>query len=66
MTHLIEVVGVSEQHGTLTLLCSDFDEFNIPTTLYHGSVDELVEKLPTNLEIKHIHKHVLDNSFVNE
>lgn len=63
--HPIEVVGVSEQHRTLTLLCSDFDEFTVPAALYHGSVDELVEKLPTNLEIKHIHKRVLDISFVN-
>ncbi|XP_067249238.1 uncharacterized protein [Chanodichthys erythropterus] len=66
VTQLVEVIGVSTQHPSLTLLCSDFEEFVIPMETYHGSVDDLVENLPVHLKIKHIHKRVMEISFVED
>ncbi|XP_077098077.1 uncharacterized protein LOC143749483 [Siphateles boraxobius] len=32
----MQVIGVSEGDGSLTLLCVDFTDFSVPTDLYHG------------------------------
>lgn len=49
-TVVVEIVVMSEQHGSFTLLCKDFEQNTLPDDLYHGSVDDL----PTQLKIKHI------------
>ncbi|KAI2644898.1 Inactive phospholipase C-like protein 2 [Labeo rohita] len=61
----IKIVGVSDGTDSLTLLSGNFEEFSVPASLYHGSVEELIESLPVKLEIKHINKRVLDIAFVH-
>lgn len=63
---MIQVVGVSEDHKSLTLLCGNFEEYTIPATMFHGSVDELIATLPKTLEIKHINKRALNIGFVKK
>ncbi|RXN32199.1 putative C-mannosyltransferase DPY19L3 isoform X1 [Labeo rohita] len=64
-TDVVEIVGVSDGTDSLTLLSGDFEEFSVPASLYHGSVEELIESLPLKLEITHINKQVLDITFVH-
>ncbi|KAK9958572.1 hypothetical protein ABG768_010685, partial [Culter alburnus] len=60
-----EIVGVSEQGTDLLLLCADFSEFVIPATLYQGSVDDLIMKLPVHLKVTHVKTRVVEVDFVN-
>ncbi|CAM4569835.1 unnamed protein product [Leuciscus chuanchicus] len=62
----VQVVGVSEEDGCIILLCEDFTEFTVPVDLYHGSVEELIHKLPVHLKINHVKKRVLSVNFKHE
>ncbi|KAI2657287.1 Elongation factor P [Labeo rohita] len=64
-TAVVEIVGVSDGTDSLTLLSGNFEEFAVSASLYRGSVEELIENLPVKLEIKHIHKRVIDISLIH-
>lgn len=63
VTEYMDIIGVSEENGNLTLLCSNFEEFSIPEKLYNVRVVDLIAKLPTKVKIQHTHNRVLDVEF---
>lgn len=61
-----DITGVSEVHDTCHFLSSESVVYIIPDTIFSGDPDDLLEKLPMKVVLKHINRRVLGIRSVNE
>jgi len=43
----------------LILLDSEMEDFTVPSHLYSGDINDLVQKLPITVKVQHVNHHVL-------
>ncbi|XP_051993780.1 uncharacterized protein LOC127651800 [Xyrauchen texanus] len=55
----VDIIGVSEVNDTCTFLSSESEVFIVPSTVFSGNPDDLIDRLPMKHVLKHLNRRVL-------
>ncbi|XP_077089886.1 uncharacterized protein LOC143741412 [Siphateles boraxobius] len=55
----VTIIGVSEVQDTIHFLSSESEVYIVPSTVFSGNPDDIIDRLPMQLILKHLNRRVL-------